>query len=59
MKKSDGLHIMVLSVKLNSFRIWVEFLIGQLILEVTFSIDSTGTFAVSTDSPGIAQVGGP
>ena len=38
MKKSDGLHIMVLSVKLNSFRIWVEFLIGQLILEVTFSI---------------------
>ena len=37
-KKGDGLHIAVLSISLIEFRIWVEFLIGQFILEVTFSI---------------------
>ena len=36
MKSSDGLQIMVLSMNSIQFRIWVEFLIGQFILEVTF-----------------------
>ena len=38
MKKSDGFHIMVLPTSSILIRIWVEFLIGQFILEVTFSI---------------------
>ena len=38
MKKKDGLHIVVLSISLISFRIWDVFLIGQFILVVTFSI---------------------
>ena len=38
MKKSDGIHIMVLPTSSILIRIWVEFLIGQFILEVTFSI---------------------
>ena len=37
-KKSDGFHIMVLPTSSIPIRIWVEFLIGQFILEVTFSI---------------------
>ena len=37
-RKDDGLHIAVLSISLIEFRIWVEFLIGQFILEITFSI---------------------
>ena len=38
MKKSDGFHIMVLPTSSILIRICVEFLIGQFILEVTFSI---------------------
>ena len=38
MKKSDRFHIMVLPTSSILIRIWVEFLIGQFILEVTFSI---------------------
>ena len=39
MKKSDGIHIMVLPLNLIEFRFWVEFLIGHFILEVTFPFD--------------------
>ena len=38
MKNGDGLHIMMLSISQIPVRIWVEFLIAQFILEVTFSI---------------------
>ena len=34
--KSDGFHFMVLSLNWIEFRFWVEFLIGQFILEITF-----------------------
>ena len=47
--KSDGIHIMVLSLNWIKFRFWVEFLIGQFILKLHFH--STGTFAVSIGSP--------
>ena len=39
MKKIDGFHIMALPIRYILIRVWVEFLIGQFILEeVTFSI---------------------
>ena len=54
MKKSDGFHIMVLPISKILIRIWVEFLIGQFILENTFSKwDLCGEYRQPT-----AQVGG-
>ena len=38
-KKGDGFHIMMLISNLIVFRFWVEFLIVQLFMEVTISLD--------------------
>ena len=55
MEKSDGSHIMVLSLNLIEFRFWVEFLIGRFILEVTFPFD----WGLCCEYPKhIVQVGG-
>ena len=47
-KKSDGLHIMVLSISWILFRTWVELLIHQFIMQVTLSIQLGPMWCVLT-----------
>ena len=55
MKKSDGFHIMGLSLNFTEFRFRIEYLTGQSILEVTFPFDRS--LCGEYRQP-IAQVGG-
>ena len=53
MKKSDGCHIILMLLNSFAFLFWVEFLIRQYILEVTFSFNLD---LCSDSRPPIAQL---